>query len=129
MSDLASETVVLAMIYRWKAARLSSGVEALGFPTENILEKAGKGRSIGRPPVPDGERTDAEIIQAIVSRMPEEMRTVFEAYYLMLIRGERCRELPHKARALVLGLKPTTYFRRRDKGVEYCQERVGQYLT
>lgn len=111
----------------WKRARLSAGTDSLGFPRENILEKAGKGRSTP-PPIPDDEMTDPEIIQAIVDRMDKAMREVFEAYHLMLINGQRCRDLNHKARAKVLRIPERTYRYRRDAGFQFIREWLGTYL-
>lgn len=56
--------------------------------------------------------SDAEIVQRWVQRMPEELRTVFEAYHLGLIRGERCLKHPHRARAAILGVGKSTYYER-----------------
>lgn len=126
---IVSESVVIEMIRHWKAARLSSGVEALDFPTENILSKAGKGRVRSRPPVGEDDITDADIIQRIVQEMPYELRSVFEAYHLRLIREQRCRDdLPHKARALILGIDERKYRRRRKAAFRFCQERIGELL-
>ncbi len=124
----ASESVVDAMISRWRKARLSKGEGALGFPTENVISKAGKGRVLRPPPMSDAELTDAEVIQTIVNEMPYEPRSVFEAYYLGMIRGQRCNRLPHKARALVLGIGDSTYRRRRRFAYRYCQVRVGDFF-
>ncbi len=125
---MLSESATNRMIRSWRRARLSSGVAALGYPTENILEKAGKGRVTAYTPLPDGEMTDAEMVQDVVDRMSGEIRAVFEAFHLMLIRGDRCRELPHKARALALAISEKTYRTRRDAGFKHCQEWLPYYL-
>lgn len=126
--SLISESSVSVMIRSWRRARLSPGTESLGYPTENILEKAHKGRSTGRIPLPEGERTDAELVQKAVDIMPDELRWTFEAYHLCLIRGSRHRELPQKMRAMALGLRPTTYFRRKDSAFTFCQKSLTSWL-
>jgi hypothetical protein len=67
---------------------------------------------------------DAVVVQDIVDQMPEEMRSAFVAYHLAVIRDERCRDLPHKVRARILGIPPTTYFRRVEFGREYIAQRL-----
>jgi hypothetical protein len=121
---MLSDSATAKMILSWKSARLNPGSSNLGYPTENILEKAGKGRSTSYSPLPDGELTDAEMVQKVVDRMSKEIKLVFEAYHLMLIRGKRCRELPHKLRAAALGISKSTYGRRRDAGFMDCRKEL-----
>ena len=125
---MISESATNEMIRVWRRARLSTGTEALGYPTENILEKARSGRSTGRPPIPHGEMSDPEKVQKVVEQMSYEIRSVFEANYLMILRGKRCRNLPHKARALVLGITPKTYKARLQAGFRFCQEKLVIFL-
>ena len=121
---MISESTTNEMIRVWRRARLSTGTEALGYPTENILEKARCGRSTGRPPIPHGVMSDPEKVQSVVSMMSLEIRAVFEAAHIMLIRGKRCREMPHTARALILGITPKTYKLRQHAGFRFCQENL-----
>ncbi len=119
---MLADTVVNHMIRVWRIARLSRELAALGYPSTNLIARcvemggtdgifSGSFRS-KTPPGPAGI-TDAERVQSIVNRMPRELRVVFEAYHLGLIRGDSCRKTPHKARALILGISPSTYFKRR----------------
>jgi hypothetical protein len=78
-----------------------------------------------RPDLSDGDEiTDADVVQLIVQEMPEELRAAFEGYHIGLIRGDNCRGLPHKARALILGIPKTTYFNRVQAGRQYVQRRI-----
>ena len=125
---LISDSVVIAMVRAWRRARLSTGMDSLGYPAENILAKAGMSRSNRPPPLPDGAVTDAEIVQTIVEKMPDEMRSAFESYHLALIRNERCRGIPHKARALMLGISISTYWLRKDAGSSFIAEWLEKIL-
>jgi hypothetical protein len=118
---MLSVTATHQMILAWKRARMHNDTAALGYPRENILAKAGRGRSLRPPPIPDGEMTDAELVQKVVDRMPNEMKRVFEAYHLMLVDDSRCRCLPHKIRASALGITPKTYRMRVRKAFEFCR--------
>lgn len=119
---MISESVVIAMVRSWRIARTSAPLAALGYATENILSKAGKGDPGHWNP--DGELTDAEIVQAIVDQMPVEIKTAFEARELALIRGERCRNLPHHARALTLGIAKSTYWLRVNAALDFIRRRL-----
>ena len=107
------------MIVSWRRARLSVGGENLGFPSMNILAKAGAARSGRPPPLPDGELTDAEIIQKLVERMGEELRRPFEARHLALIGNRRVNGKNHKQRAHILGIPARTYWYRVDSGHKF----------
>ena len=67
---------------------------------------------------------DAEIVQRIVDRMPDEMRTAFVACHLEIIRDERCRGWPHTARANSLGITRDQYNWRVKAGKRYIAERL-----
>ena len=125
---MISELTWLHFLRAWKRARLSAGAEALGYPTENILSKAGKGRVTGRARTPDEPPTDAELMQTIVIKMPQDMREAFEACHLCLIRGERYRGDPHVERARVLGVPKSTYWYRVDCGKKFVREWLEKML-
>ena len=126
---MIGDTSVAEMIRAWKRARLSSDEHLLGYPSISIIAKFGLARS-GRPaPLPEGERTDPEIIQGIVDIMPIEMRFCFEAFHLKLIKGTRCRALPHRARAYALGVSERTYRRRVKAGYRFITTWLDEVLT
>ena len=113
--ECASALLVDEMLRYWKLARLSSASEDIGYPRINILVKALMGR--GQPQsLPDDAITDAEIIQTIVEKMPDEMREAFEARHLALIRGRRHRGMRHKDRARILTIPLSTYWYRVSSG-------------
>lgn len=120
---MLSDTAVWAMIRKWRLARLFALGNILGFASENILEKAGKGDR-GFPELPDGVLTEAERVQKVVERMPAEMRSAFEARELGIIRGERDKRMPHKARALILGISYETYRIRNNAAHEFLRREL-----
>jgi hypothetical protein len=67
---------------------------------------------------------DAELVQGIVDKMPAEIKTSFEAYHIAVIRDELCRDMPHKARANILGIPASTYFTRVQAGWHYLADRL-----
>jgi hypothetical protein len=125
---MLSDSATARMIWHWKRARLSTGTVQLGYPKENVISKARMGRSVSLPAMFDDQMTDAEMVQATVDKMSKEISSVFEAFHLMLIRGERCRELPHKSRALALGINYKTYKARNLAAFSFCQDWFQYYL-
>lgn len=101
---MISESSVNAFIRVWRIARMSSAGGHLGFPKVNILHVK---HGLGEDETEDS--TDAELVQSIVEQMPAEIRSAFEAYHLGIIRGENCRDKPHKWRWLVLGIDEKRY--------------------
>ena len=127
-----ADSVVNDWINTWKLARLSKDLEAAEGGFLGRLVELGPAAILANS---FGSRVlslffssqlekDADVVQHIVDRMPDEMRSAFEAYHLAIIRGERCRDWPHKARARTLGIPPTTYFRRKDAGKAYIAARL-----
>lgn len=123
-----SDTVVHDLIHSWKRARLSSGI-VLGFPKSTLLGRivefglAIVAGSRGKRPVSQEMGvTDADNVQKVVEKMPYELKSVFEAYHLGIIRDEVCRREPHNARAMMLGISYKTYKRRRDAGWCFIQK-------
>ena len=111
-------TTADAMIRSWKIARLSSD-SALGYPRVNILARCALyGGGVGLPVyrasfLPSERQQDADLVQRIVFRMPDEPKAAFEAYHLGLIDGTKARELSHKDRAIKLGIAcRKTYYNR-----------------
>lgn len=123
-----SETTALAFIRSWKRARLSADLDGLGLPKVNILAKFGMSRDGRPPPLPDDQLSDAEVVQIIVDRMPDEIRNSFEAYHLALIRERRCNNYPHHARALILGIPKSTYFSRVNAGLKFICDWLTEML-
>ena len=121
-----SKTVVNAMVRSWRIARLSADTGGLGYPRVNILIRALMGRG-GRIFQADDELTDADIVQKIVKVMPYEMQSVFEAYHLGLIRGERCAG-PHEERANLLGITKSVYFKRLPNATQFLARHLGDAL-
>ena len=116
------KSYAVVMIRTWRIARTTSDTNALGYPKQNILDRCIKyGGTAGRGgPSPIHEDvTDAEIIQAIVDKMPVEMRTAFEARELGLVNGQRQRHIPNKRRAQILGIAESTYWYRVKSGQEF----------
>jgi len=104
-----AESVALAMLRTWRRVRTDVDSGGLNYPTVNILHpRAG----LGAPFEPLQRLADAERVQAIVNDMPANIRRAFEAYYLGLVGGERCRDSRQKARAVLLRISEGTYFRR-----------------
>lgn len=123
-----SRSVVDAMIRVWRIARLSTDSECLSYPSISILGRCvEQGGTDGfyqgyRGSVPTSQGiTDAERVQSIVDRMPDEMREVFEAYHLGIIRSQKWQK-PHRERAIKLGIPWTTYRYRRDAGYKFVQD-------
>ena len=114
------------MLRKWKKARRSSGAEALGYPRINVLAKVFVAR--GREHIPDEALSDADIVQRYVNQMQPEIRSVFEAYHICLIRGQRCNGMPHEARATILGMPRSTYYNRRDIGNRLLSDWLSEYL-
>lgn len=123
-----TDTVAADMLKSWRRARLAHGGEHLGYPTENILAKAGMARTGRPPPLPSGEKTDAEIVQDIVDTLMPEVKSAFEAMFLGIIRGERCRDIPHAARANVLGIDKSTYWYRVHAAEKIIAEKIGEWF-
>lgn len=124
--ERVAPTVVDAMIRTWRLARLSSDSGALGLARDTIVKLAAdpSGTRPGRTGTEAAadKLTDAERVQAIVDRMPEQYRDTFEAYHLGIIRGESCRALPHAARAPTLGISRKTYYRRERWGWGFVRD-------
>ena len=123
-----SQTVADAMISSWKRSRLSTVSTYLGFPRLNILAKFGMARSGRPPPLPDGELTDAEIVQKIVERMPVEIKRAFEARHLAIIAGKRRNGMLHRDRAKILCVPVRTYWYRIECGHRMISEEVVYFL-
>lgn len=118
---MLGNSVVNAMVSSWRRARLSAMIGTVsGYSSVNSIYRWMRfGMQKPERTYIFSERvnevqkvSDAEIVQQWVQRMPEEMRTVFEAYHIALIRGERCLKHPHKARAATLGISRSTYYER-----------------
>ena len=101
---MISESTANEMIRVWRRARLSRDCGRLDYPKINILHPQ-HGVGDDEPE----ENRDAEIVQSIVEKMPDEIRVSFEAVNLGIIRGEFCRKKPHKWRWLVLGIDKIRY--------------------
>jgi hypothetical protein len=135
VADIAmlSESTLREFLKSWKAARLSRDLRALGYPRQNVLARvmemgplaSVRGRT-GLPPIEDVG--DADLVQSIVEKMPRDMRSTFEAYHLGIIRQESCRDIPHKARALILGITEGMYYRRVRSGTVFLSESLEQGL-
>lgn len=129
-----SKSVVDHFIALWRRARLSSDAGSLGLAGDGLLGDVvqkgpdGVAGSRGATPPLSEFVTDADRVQRIVDRMPEEIRTAFEAYHLALIRGERCKNDPHAARALILGISRPTYYRRVEFGWTIVRDHVQCWL-
>lgn len=130
-----SDSVVNTYIAIWRRARLSTG-SAGGWPPNSILGRivemgpyaaSTRGRGIHIPPNNQRDE-DAEFIQRLVEEMLDGVRTSFEAFHVGVIRGESCRGLPHKARALTLGIDRSTYYDRVEAGRRYLAQRIGEML-
>lgn len=119
LSDLALD----AFIRSWRRARLARDVGHLGYPTVNILHPK---HGVGDDDEPEDD--DAEVVQRYVESMPTEIRVVFEARYLGIIRGDFCRNKPHQWRCLVLGLDKSTYWSRVDSGRNMLKKGLTDYL-
>jgi len=141
-----SATTIDDLIRSWKRAILRSDAHALGYPPVNTIKKAmdyGEGRGPSRSDfVPYmrelDEETDVAYMNLILGYMhwrvdagiTADYYSPFIAYHLGVIRNESCRHLPHKARALILGLKPTTYHERVRRGWEFIRDWVSaDYLS
>ena len=113
--------------------RLSSDAK-IGWPKITLLGRmvelgsdavaASRGQKNRSQAPPTYKEADAERVQKVVEQMPGEMRTVFEAYYLAIIRGVVCRRWPHAARAATLGIPKATYFTRLSAGNVFVAERL-----
>ena len=135
---LISATVVDAMIRVWKISRLSADTGAFSMPSISILGKvvelgpdavaASRTKNRGLEPPAQGI-TDAERVQSIVESMPPEMRTAFEAYHIGIIREESCKGVPHKARALILGISHSAYKVRVKAGWIFLQDWLTEVLA
>jgi hypothetical protein len=131
-----SGSVVDHDIETWRRARLGSEAHVFGWPPESLLWRivdlglqaiASLRCAVRMSTVPQTMipvEMDAVRVQAIVDRMPDEMRAAFEAYHLGIVRGDSCRDKPHKYRANLLAISESTYYRRKDAGREF----VGRYL-
>ena len=127
-----SDTVVNDWIRSWKLARLSKdirgGVGGLLGRLAELGPDAMQSRTFGSVILTLFFRSqlerDADVVQRIVNKMPDEMRRVFEAYHLAIIRGQRCAGQPHEWRANVLGIPKSTYFTRVSSGWHYLAERL-----
>ena len=119
----------------WRTARLASG-HALGWSSESIWSRLAEMRILIRMPKtgtanlpPD---TDSDIraaaVQSIVETMPSTIRGPFEAYNIGVIRGDSCRHIPHKARALILGLDRSVYYKRIDMARAHVAEKLAEIL-
>lgn len=118
---MLSPTVVDSVILIWKIARLSSDSGGLGYPRENILAKCAEyGGSVGRSTravvavmESESRQRDADMVQEVVSSLPDDIRKAFEVRHLCIIDGKRCkRTTPHKERAKMLGISKSTYWAR-----------------
>jgi len=77
--------------------------------------------------------TDAERVQKCVERLADEIRAVFEAYHIGLIRGDMClevvkgrrRTMTHKKRALLLGISERSYYTR----LRFAESQVSEWLA
>ena len=123
---MLSDTSYNEFIRIWRFARMTTAAESLGYPRINILIKALMGRGGRRIDLQDGQVSDADIVQTIVNKMPDEMRTVYEAKLLCLIRGERCIGIPHAGRAIILGIPKSTYWHRYNSGVRFVKQWLGE---
>ena len=119
-----------AMIRCWRIARLSSDTGNLGYPKINILARCHLyGGRIGTVYtssfLPMQAQEDADRVQDIVKQMSEEMRAVFEARHLALIKGSKYRQIPHVERARALDISKSTYWRRVDAATQYVSDWLG----
>ena len=131
-----SASVVDDYITTWRRARLASEWHALGWPPESLLGRIvdlglqvlaslrATIRMTTTPQLMMPVEIDAIYVQSIIEKMPKEMRAAFEAYHLGIVRGDNCRDKPHKYRATLLAIAEKTYYRRRDAGREF----IWQYL-
>ena len=101
---MISETTYNELLRKWRYARLNRDQGLLDYPSINILHpEHGVG---GEEPDDD---IDIDTFQGCVDRLPKEIKSVFEAFHLGIIRGEYCRHMPHKVRWLILGIDGKTY--------------------
>lgn len=125
--ETVSDSVLDDMIGVWRHARTSGG-HVQGWPSGLLgrLVELGvhalaalRGR-IGLPSMWHEDPTPY-IIQEIVDKMPRELRDVFEADYLAIVRGDSCKGEPRKYRAVLLAISEPTYYRRREAGREFVR--------
>ena len=102
---VVSETTVYELIRKWRIARLNRDQDLLDYPRINILHPE---HGIGQGDENEVD-TDVELIQRMVEGLPRDVRQVFEAFHLGVIRGEYCRQMPHARRWALLGIDRSTY--------------------
>lgn len=135
MAASVSESVVDTYIAIWRTARLARG-ESKGWPSCSILGRvvemgpnAASARIRGGRIPPDyQDDRDAIFVQALVDQMFPEIRASFESFHVGVIRGDSCRHLPQKARALILGIDRSTYYERVEFGKDFLARRIGEVL-
>lgn len=132
-----SPTVVDAMIRVWKIARLNSGAQALAYPSTSLIARCVElGGTDGvmchsyRGNIPASQGlTDAERVQSIVDKMPDELRNCFEAYHLALIGEKSYQRVPHRIRAGALKITRNVYNLRVKSGWNFVQDWLPEMLA
>lgn len=104
---------------------MDAGQHALGYPRINIIAKMNMGSRSTAALI--DEVSDAERMQMIVNKMPQDLRAVFEACHLGLIHEASYIKLSHSKRADKLGMPVRTYWRRVDSGKKFASDLLDQW--
>ena len=120
---MISETAFRELLRKWRHARLNHDQGELDYPSINILhpEHGISGEVSEHDP-------DVELFQRVVEYLSPELRAVFEAYHLAIIRGCSCKGTPHKLRSAMLRMDPQAYRMREQSAAEIIRRELLTFL-
>lgn len=128
------ETTFCDYLRAWKRYKMSDG-EAMGWPSITPLGKAIKWGTVIRgsgASTPDlRDTSDEELFDGLVAMLRRDRPGLFPffvAAHLGILAGDLVRNRPHRARAMNLGVSPSTYWRRVRRSEEWLSRQLSRIV-